>query len=126
MKLEQTLVKNWKPRFETLDVLGEVEFIGAWLNDGAGKSGPLVDVHPGYIGVEFSIASETHFGWIAIENSPEEPLVSGRLTGWAYETIPGKSIPAGAIPEPGTGILLIFGVTVMCGGRRRCKSSTEG
>jgi hypothetical protein len=59
-----------------------------------------------YIGVEFGAADGTHYGWIDIY------VASGayaEVYGWAYETDPGVSIIAGAIPEPSTMLLFAAG-----------------
>jgi hypothetical protein len=54
-----------------------------------------------YLGLKFAIMGKTHFGWARVGG--------GFLTGYAYETIPGKSINAGqtreedeTAPETGT------------------------
>lgn len=55
-----------------------------------------------FIGVEFLIEEQTHYGWIEFYS----PGFGGVMTRWAYETEPGVGIEAGAIPEPSS---LIFG-----------------
>ena len=54
----------------------------------------------GFLGVEFDIAGATHYGWVEIESS--QFIAQATLLRWAYETDPGVSIRAGAIPEPAT------------------------
>jgi hypothetical protein len=53
----------------------------------------------GYLGLEFQISSETHYGWAAVsvqfDNSQVPWTLSATITGYAYETIPGQSIVAG-------------------------------
>jgi len=63
------------------------QFSGFWANDGKGLSNR-------YVGLEFTIAGETHYGWARISISKFR--FSAVLTGYAYETIPGKLIVAGA------------------------------
>ncbi len=48
-----------------------------------------------YLGVQFSIGSEIHYGWARLSISG--PCIGGpnQLTGYAYETIPNKPIIAG-------------------------------
>ncbi len=76
------------------------------------------------IGVEFLAEDGIHYGWIGytgfgIAKVPlydetgnylgfvEKPDEKGGLIhSWAYETEPGKAIIAGAVPEPGTSLLL--------------------
>jgi hypothetical protein len=49
-----------------------------------------------YLGVEIKINGMTHFGWAQFKNSSN---VGAILTGYAYETIAGKSIKAGQKKE---------------------------
>jgi hypothetical protein len=44
-----------------------------------------------YLGLKFRIKGKTHFGWARLKTS----CGSATLTGYAYETIPGKAIKAG-------------------------------
>ena len=60
-----------------------------------------------YVGVCFKIDSNTHYGWIGIDNPTSQP--GGTITGFAYETNPNTGIIAGAIPEPGTVALFSIG-----------------
>jgi hypothetical protein len=50
-----------------------------------------------YLGVAFQIKGKTHYGWMRIKQSSEH---GGTLTGYAYETIPGKAIKAGQTKGP--------------------------
>jgi hypothetical protein len=50
-----------------------------------------------YLGVEFQISGKTHFGWARFKNSSAR---GATLTGYAYETVPGKSIIAGKTHGP--------------------------
>jgi hypothetical protein len=72
------------------------QYYGPWAN-----SGKPVDNH--YLGLEFVINGKIHFGWarlnVRIYRNPEA-TVSAVLTGYAYETIPGKPIVAGVTKEP--------------------------
>jgi hypothetical protein len=51
-----------------------------------------------YLGVAFQINGKTHFGWARFKNSS---YYGATLTGYAYETVPGKSIKAGQTKVPG-------------------------
>ena len=64
------------------------------------SEGPWVDVVQHYLGLRFRVNGQTHYGWARLSVL----LHCGRggcgsfvvtLTGYAYETIPGKSINAG-------------------------------
>jgi hypothetical protein len=58
-----------------------------------GSYGSWRGVHNGYLGVQFQIKGQTHFGWLRFSVS-RAPFVA-TLTGYAYETVPNKSIIAG-------------------------------
>lgn len=52
----------------------------------------------GYIGVEFFIEGNVHYGWVHVSN--ETALGhGGYIDAWAYNSIPGEPIKAGQIPE---------------------------
>ena len=61
-------------------------FFGPWANDGKG-------VKNRYLGLRFVTQGKMHYGWARL-NDPAG-LAGGTLTGYAYETIPNKSIIAG-------------------------------
>jgi hypothetical protein len=48
-----------------------------------------------YLGLQFMISGEVHYGWARFSVSCEGFVVNGELTGYAYETIPNKGIVAG-------------------------------
>jgi len=50
-----------------------------------------------FLGFKFSIQGETHFGWARISAAcnPANNKIHAVLTGYAYETAPGKTIVAG-------------------------------
>jgi hypothetical protein len=69
---------------------GTTTFFGLWANGGQG-------VKNRYLGLKFFIKGKVHFGWARLNytyNTMHQG--SGLLTGYAYETIPGKAIVAGA------------------------------
>jgi hypothetical protein len=49
----------------------------------------------GYLGLEFSINGEVHFGWARLSVRCEGLHVFATLTGYAYETVPNAPIVAG-------------------------------
>jgi hypothetical protein len=60
-----------------------------------------------YLGVSFPINGQTHYGWIrltvTIDLDKNGPRMTGKITGYAYETIPNKAIKAGtAATDAGT------------------------
>lgn len=59
-------------------------------------SGPWAHTRTGYLGIKFLVDGKIHYGWarVSIDGFP------ATLTGYAYETIPDKPIPAGRISGP--------------------------
>jgi hypothetical protein len=79
---------------------------GPWLDNGKGTK-------TGYLGVRFKILNELHYGWVrlCIKTHIEQSgnTFTATLDGYAYETVPNKSIIAGEtkgaddfIPESGS------------------------
>jgi hypothetical protein len=67
---------------------------GPWANGGKG-------VKDRYLGIKFKISGKFHYGWTRITVTTSARGFTGMiLTGYAYETIPGKSIIAGATKGP--------------------------
>jgi hypothetical protein len=56
-----------------------------------------------YLGLKFVIKGTTRYGWARLTVSMEFYKVSATLKGYAYETIPGKAIIAGATKGPDDG-----------------------
>jgi hypothetical protein len=54
-----------------------------------------VNVTNRYLGVQFLISGETHYGWVRI-TTKGGPVI----TGYAYETTPDTSIEDGAVTSP--------------------------
>jgi hypothetical protein len=57
--------------------------------------GPWRNTTDRYLGVKFKIRGKTHFGWARLSVGVNFFGLQAKLTGYAYETIPGKSIIAG-------------------------------
>ena len=64
-----------------------------------------------FIGLQFQINNQTHYGWMEIYNYPN--VASGQVLAWAYESSPDTPIAAGAVPEPSTWALLAAGATFL-------------
>jgi hypothetical protein len=79
----------------------------------------------GYIGVEFAAADGIHYGWIQYvgfshsEKGIGYPLLGGFIDSWAWETQPGVSIVAGAIPEPSAMTLVVVTAISLMQRRRK-------
>ena len=63
----------------------------------------------GYVGVQFFAADGLHYGWIRVRGGNYN---DGRILDYAYNTVPGQGIAAGAVPEPGT--LALLGLGALC------------
>jgi hypothetical protein len=81
-------------------VLGKIErtyshtyWQGPWFNGGKG-------VKNRYLGLKFKVKGRFHFGWARITVTTTKNRFTTLLTGYAYETIPGKAIIAGATKGP--------------------------
>lgn len=70
-----------------------------------------------YLGVEFRIGNETHYGWVQVDT----PFLAGGgiIKSFAYESEAGKPIVAGVIPEPSVIFLAGFGMVSAVSIRRR-------
>ncbi len=84
--------------------------LGIWFD--TGSSGNFRG-HHAYMGIEFVIEDNTHYGWINLMIGHDGPY--GEIYGWAYESTPNAPILAGAIPEPSTLLLLLTGgIGLLC------------
>ncbi len=80
-------------------------------NHTGGSGGPWLH-QSGFLGVEFQIGSQVHFGWIQMQSAGGQTDPALFVKGYAYDTIPNETILAGqglTTPEPGTLSLLALG-----------------
>jgi hypothetical protein len=63
------------------------------------QSGPWLNVTRRYVGLKFLIGKSVHYGWARLNVSDNGDIVA-TLTGYAYETTPGKSIVTGKTHGP--------------------------
>jgi hypothetical protein len=69
---------------------------------GQGSLGRWLNVTNHYLGLKFKIKGKIHYGWARLTvQVPGGALIKATLTGYAYETIAGKSIIAGRTKGPG-------------------------
>jgi hypothetical protein len=61
--------------------------------------GQWINVKNRYLGLKFLINGKVHYGWARLNVHNKLAQMSARLTGYAYETVPGKSILAGQTEE---------------------------
>ena len=57
--------------------------------------GPWANVCARYLGLQFLIKGKIHYGWARLNVSVANDAITATLTGYAYETVPGKPIIAG-------------------------------
>lgn len=82
-----------------------------------GSSGSFLGIR-GYLGIEFLIDGQVHYGWMDLDNYNWNQT---EIHGWAYETDPGKPILAGSIPEPSAPLLACATLGSCLFIRRRCE-----
>jgi hypothetical protein len=64
--------------------------------------GPWKNVHNRYLGLKFTIKGKIHYGWARLSDTcSKNGENTALLTGYAYETIPNKSIIAGKTHSAG-------------------------
>jgi hypothetical protein len=69
------------------------EWVGPWADGGKGLKNR-------YLALKFNIDGQFHFGWARVSFVlTSKSTFHGLLTGYAYETIPGKAINAGQTKE---------------------------
>jgi len=74
---------------------------GSFCPDASGLySGNWINVNNRYLGLKFKIHGQTHYGWARLSIQGAYFRFTGTLTGYAYETIPGKAIVAGQTKSP--------------------------
>jgi hypothetical protein len=73
-----------------------------WMYVAGSSWGQWKDVRNRYLGFKFAIKGKTHYGWARLNVSfnPKNLKITATLTGYAYESIPGKAIIAGKTKGP--------------------------
>ncbi len=96
---------NWNTGYSGLVSCRDIGCLGLWGSKEA------------YLGVEFQIVNNTHYGWVLVDTPFD--FGGGYIKSFAYETEPGKAIIAGAVPEPSYSILFVMGILTLLVKRRR-------
>ena len=80
--------------------------------------GDWLGVGGGHLGVRFARGGLDHYGWIRATRTT--PIVNGLITihDLAWESLPGQSIPAGAVPGTGT-LAVVVALLAPCRKPRR-------
>jgi hypothetical protein len=86
--------RNFSPKFNLMGLMSacsfnsKTGFRGPWTNGGKGVTNR-------YLGLKFFVKGKVHYGWARLNVNVTVRDSRGTLTGYAYETIPGKQIIAG-------------------------------
>jgi hypothetical protein len=64
------------------------------------NEGEWFNVKTRYLGLAFSIQGQIHYGWARLNVSQNGCVITAVLTGYAYETIPGRPIITGKTSGP--------------------------
>jgi hypothetical protein len=72
-------------------------WIAPWVNGGKG-------IKNHYLGLKFKVKGKFHFGWARLTVTTSRNSFTAKLTGYAYETIPGDAIVAGQTKGSDDGI----------------------
>jgi hypothetical protein len=69
-----------------------------------------------YVGLKMDLnnSNQFNYGWVGIRITNEADA-TGEVVGYAYETVPGASLPAGTVPEPSSIITAIIGAFTLVG-----------
>jgi hypothetical protein len=82
---------------DNFGAFGLMAYCGTLFGPPPFSSGPWRNVKNLYLGLAFSIDGQTHYGWarVTVTVKPGTCKATVGLSGYAYETVPGKAIPTG-------------------------------
>jgi hypothetical protein len=73
----------------------------------------------GYLGIELQLEDGPHYGWLHIASDYDRAII---VLDGALETVPGRPVAAGAVPEPSTAIAFASSVIALLASRRSSHS----
>ena len=73
----------------------QMEYVHWDVDSGYYYHGNWLNLSNRYLGVKFKIHAKAHYGWARLNVKAQGLTINAVLTGYAYETIPDKSIIAG-------------------------------
>jgi hypothetical protein len=81
---------------------GVMEVVSTSTHGNERSKGNWRDAANRYLGLKFSLAGETHYGWarLTVHATADPAHITATLTGYAYETIANKPIIAGRTKGP--------------------------
>jgi hypothetical protein len=100
--LQGTQVTPWASALQSGAQIGGGQYFPGELMAVVGTSfveGSWASVKDRYLGLKFHIGGKVHYGWARLSVSAKVGSITATLTGYAYETIPNKSIKAGQTKE---------------------------
>jgi PEP-CTERM motif len=130
-----TIIGGPSTNFQTGSGILQQSISGAQVGPWPVATLPFKPNPSAYLGVEFYIGSDLHYGWVNVNTcTPELGGACGGVTssysnitidGWAYETTPNTPIAAGAgtVPEPSFLPLLALGAAGLAAFRARRKQA---
>jgi hypothetical protein len=74
--------------------------VNVWTFPGTSVSGPWDNVKNRYLGLRLKVHGRTHYGWARLNVEVKGKTINATLTGYAYETVPGKAIITGKTKGP--------------------------
>jgi hypothetical protein len=81
---------------------GKTNLMSFSLCGGPRYAGNWFQVSNQYLGVQFSIAGQIHYGWIELSVAVNRAALTTVVVGFAYETVAGKAITTGQTGVPST------------------------